>query len=144
MQDLSKTILRLTAGMQLPPPTPRPRAGFEAGADDGEDEDGDYDPPDALGATRKRARAECVQTLEGAWCWREGCPDCLAMTKALQETGEAVASVATLYHTCAEEAFAPIQELVKEGSAPHRQHKVRPRPGRSSPSLIGCSIAAPS
>lgn len=50
--------------------------------------------------------------------------DCLAMTKALQETGATVALVASLYHGCSEEAFAPLQELLKESSSPHRQHKV--------------------
>lgn len=129
-------MLRLTAGMSLPPSTPR-----LDGADEDEDEEGDYDPPDALGAMRKRARAEAMQTTDGAWCWREGClgvlspcstrlllkggPECLAMTKALQATGVSLQAVAELYRHCSEEGLAPLQELVKECSNPQRQHKVR-------------------
>lgn len=34
---------------------------------------------------------------QGAWCWREGCEDCLKLTRALQKTSETLQSVADLY-----------------------------------------------
>lgn len=34
---------------------------------------------------------------DGAWCWREGCEECLKLTKAVQKTAEALQSVADLY-----------------------------------------------
>ncbi|KAF7795635.1 hypothetical protein EIP86_006800 [Pleurotus ostreatoroseus] len=34
---------------------------------------------------------------DGAWCWREGCDDCLKLTKAMQKTSETFQTVADLY-----------------------------------------------
>ncbi|KDR80060.1 hypothetical protein GALMADRAFT_62609 [Galerina marginata CBS 339.88] len=34
---------------------------------------------------------------DGAWCWREGCSECLKLTKAVQKTCETLQTVANLY-----------------------------------------------
>ncbi|KAF9534384.1 hypothetical protein CPB83DRAFT_844159 [Crepidotus variabilis] len=34
---------------------------------------------------------------DNAWCWREGCSDCLSLSKAVQKTSETLQTVANLY-----------------------------------------------
>ncbi|KAF8960308.1 hypothetical protein BDZ97DRAFT_1665982 [Flammula alnicola] len=45
------------------------------------------------GADKKKG----LMNKDGAWCWREGCADCLKLTKAVQKTCETLQTVANLY-----------------------------------------------
>jgi len=38
-----------------------------------------------------------MQNNEGAFCWREDCKECLSLTKAVQNTAEALSAVGDLY-----------------------------------------------
>ncbi|CAK5261888.1 unnamed protein product [Mycena citricolor] len=50
---------------------------------------------------------------EGAWCWREGCTDCLRLTKAMQKTSEALQNVADLYDDHARRTQLATHEALK-------------------------------
>ncbi|KAF8870696.1 hypothetical protein CPB84DRAFT_1818323 [Gymnopilus junonius] len=38
-----------------------------------------------------------LMNKDGAWCWREGCTECLSLSKAVQKTCETLQTVANLY-----------------------------------------------
>ncbi|KAF9467849.1 hypothetical protein BDZ94DRAFT_1155100 [Collybia nuda] len=50
---------------------------------------------------------------DGAWCWREGCRDCLKLTKAMQKTSETLQNVADLYDDHARRTQLVIHESLK-------------------------------
>ncbi|KAJ7167312.1 hypothetical protein C8R43DRAFT_1121750 [Mycena crocata] len=55
---------------------------------------------------------------DGAWCWREGCKDCLKLTKAMQKTSEAMQSVADLYDDHARRTQLATHEALKSVAHP--------------------------
>ncbi|KAI0066806.1 hypothetical protein BV25DRAFT_1819910 [Artomyces pyxidatus] len=57
------------------------------------DEESDSSSQDRLAEKKNKG----YLNEEGAWCWRESCPECLRLTKALQKTSETLQSVADLY-----------------------------------------------
>ncbi|KAG0209957.1 hypothetical protein BGX28_009828 [Mortierella sp. GBA30] len=60
------------------------------------------------------------QTLndELAWCWRENCPDCLRLTKAIQTTAETMQLMADIHQTHITDGCLPWQETLKEHATP--------------------------
>ncbi|KIY47422.1 hypothetical protein FISHEDRAFT_45363 [Fistulina hepatica ATCC 64428] len=54
----------------------------------------------------------------GAWCWREGCEDCLRLTKSLQRTADALQSVADLYDNHARHSLLATHESLKKMAHP--------------------------
>ncbi|KAG5636826.1 hypothetical protein H0H81_006680 [Sphagnurus paluster] len=50
---------------------------------------------------------------DGAWCWREGCQDCLKLTKAMQKTSETLQGVADLYDDHARRTLLATHESLK-------------------------------
>ncbi|KAH9940322.1 PX-domain-containing protein [Amylocystis lapponica] len=54
----------------------------------------------------------------GAWCWREGCDDCLRLTKAMQKTAETLQSVADLYDDHARRTQLATHEALKNAAHP--------------------------
>jgi len=61
------------------------------------DEEAAPESADRTRRRRERAKAHNMQNKDGAFCWRDSCPECLGTTKAVQEAAEAVALVADLY-----------------------------------------------
>ncbi|KAF8068907.1 hypothetical protein FPV67DRAFT_1490194 [Lyophyllum atratum] len=55
---------------------------------------------------------------EGAWCWREGCQECLKLTKAMQKTSETLQSVADLYDDHARRTQLATHESLKGAAHP--------------------------
>ncbi|KAH8994475.1 hypothetical protein EDB92DRAFT_1849434 [Lactarius akahatsu] len=55
---------------------------------------------------------------QGAWCWREGCEDCLKLTKALQKTSETLQNVADLYDGHARRTQLATHEALKNVAHP--------------------------
>ncbi|KAH9174915.1 hypothetical protein EDB89DRAFT_421059 [Lactarius sanguifluus] len=55
---------------------------------------------------------------QGAWCWREGCEDCLKLTKALQKTSETLQNVADLYDDHARRTQLATHEALKNVAHP--------------------------
>ncbi|KAK7044602.1 SH3 and PX-domain-containing 3 [Favolaschia claudopus] len=55
---------------------------------------------------------------DGAWCWREGCQDCLKLTKAMQKTSEALQNVADLYDDHARRTQLATHEALKSVAHP--------------------------
>jgi len=55
---------------------------------------------------------------QGAWCWREGCEDCLKLTRALQKTSETMQSVADLYDDHARRTQLVTHEALKSVAHP--------------------------
>ncbi|KAJ7211387.1 hypothetical protein GGX14DRAFT_624604 [Mycena pura] len=59
------------------------------------------------------AKGKGLLNESGAWCWREGCQDCLKLTKAMQRTSEALQSVADLYDDHARRTQLVTHEALK-------------------------------
>ncbi|GJE85133.1 PX-domain-containing protein [Phanerochaete sordida] len=55
---------------------------------------------------------------EGAWCWREGCAECLKLTKAMQKTSETLQTVADLYDDHARRTQFATHESLKSVAHP--------------------------
>ncbi|KDQ50377.1 hypothetical protein JAAARDRAFT_211785 [Jaapia argillacea MUCL 33604] len=63
-------------------------------------------------------RTNGLMNQEGAWCWREGCTDCLRLTKAIQRTSETLQSVADLYDVYARRTQLATHESMKTVAHP--------------------------
>lgn len=57
-------------------------------------------------------------TKDGAWCWREGCEECLKLTKAMQRTADTLQSVADLYDDHARRTQLATHESLKSVAHP--------------------------
>ncbi|KAJ3516486.1 hypothetical protein NLJ89_g1092 [Agrocybe chaxingu] len=57
------------------------------------DEEGDTPSP----YEKVRDKQKGLMNKDGAWCWREGCSECLKLSKAVQKTCETLQTVANLY-----------------------------------------------
>ncbi|KAF7325862.1 SH3 and PX-domain-containing 3 [Mycena kentingensis (nom. inval.)] len=59
------------------------------------------------------AKGKGLMNEDGAWCWREGCSDCLKLTNAMQKTSEVFQSVADLYDDHARRTQLATHEALK-------------------------------
>lgn len=101
LDALSLTLLRLVSGLAQP----------DAPADDDEDE-----PAHEIRRIRHRARQHRLQNEDGAFCWREGCEDCLSLSKAVQTTAENLSAMGHLYEAnvrIAHDSLMAVAESVK-------------------------------
>ncbi|KAG2046260.1 hypothetical protein BDR06DRAFT_203016 [Suillus hirtellus] len=57
---------------------------------------------------------------EGAWCWREGCQDCLKLTKAMQKTSDGLQIVADLYEDHAQRIQLATHDAFKSAAHPYQ------------------------
>ncbi|KAJ7640857.1 hypothetical protein DFH06DRAFT_1052595 [Mycena polygramma] len=64
------------------------------------------------------AKGKGLLNDDGAWCWREGCTDCLKLTKAMQKTSETLQSVADLYDDHARRTQLATHEALKSVAHP--------------------------
>ncbi|GLB42320.1 putative WASP-binding domain of Sorting nexin protein [Lyophyllum shimeji] len=64
------------------------------------------------------AKSKGLLNDEGAWCWREGCRDCLKLTKAMQKASETMQSVADLYDDHARRTQLATHESLKAMAHP--------------------------
>ncbi|KAG2154261.1 uncharacterized protein EDB93DRAFT_1248458 [Suillus bovinus] len=60
---------------------------------------------------------------EGAWCWREGCQDCLKLTKAMQKTSDSLQTVADLYDDHARRTQLETHEAFKSVAHPYQLYE---------------------
>ncbi|KAG1870008.1 hypothetical protein F4604DRAFT_1773130 [Suillus subluteus] len=60
---------------------------------------------------------------EGAWCWREGCQDCLKLTKAMQKTSDSLQTVADLYDDHARRTQLATHEALKSVAHPYQLYE---------------------
>ncbi|KAH7886935.1 hypothetical protein F5I97DRAFT_1075829 [Phlebopus sp. FC_14] len=60
---------------------------------------------------------------DSAWCWREGCEDCLKLTKAIQKTSESLQSVADLYDDHARRRQLFTHESLKDVAHPYMTYR---------------------
>ncbi|KAF9048732.1 hypothetical protein BJ165DRAFT_1343327 [Panaeolus papilionaceus] len=60
---------------------------------------GAIDEEDADLSSNKARKSDLkgLTNNEGAWCWRDDCPECLSLSKAVQKTSETLQTVANLY-----------------------------------------------
>ncbi|KAI0337995.1 hypothetical protein BDW22DRAFT_1338600 [Trametopsis cervina] len=56
---------------------------------------------------------------DGAWCWREGCDECLKLTKAIQKTSDVLQTVADLYDSHARQTQLATHEAFKVVAHPY-------------------------
>ena len=129
LQCTSHALLRLVSGLAQPITPPSGIVGEESN--------------NRIGRLRHRAHLHCMQNEDGAFCWRDGCEECLSLTKATQATSEALATLSDLYEanvksflpawsliiywlTCHQAAtvLMPQQELLVETCQPYRRYKV--------------------
>ncbi|KAG2059654.1 hypothetical protein BDR06DRAFT_979790 [Suillus hirtellus] len=61
---------------------------------------------------------------EGAWCWREGCQDCLKLTKAMQKTSDGLQIVADLYDDHARRTQLATHDTFKNVAHPYQLYEV--------------------
>ncbi|CAE6354649.1 unnamed protein product [Rhizoctonia solani] len=83
---------------------------------------------------------------EGAWCWKDGCEDCLHTTGAVKKMAECMQGVANLHEDNAKRTTLAIHDMVKDMSHPsmmyaplvdtHRQALSRYRDSESTESTI--------
>ncbi|TFY81957.1 hypothetical protein EWM64_g2053 [Hericium alpestre] len=59
-----------------------------------------------------------IMNEDGAWCWREGCEECLRLTKALQKTSETLQGVADLYDDHARRTQLLTHDALKDVAHP--------------------------
>ncbi|PPQ86618.1 hypothetical protein CVT25_006802 [Psilocybe cyanescens] len=72
--------------------TSKPMASSSAPGTTREEEDASGHSTEKNGDKKKG-----LVNSDGAWCWREGCSECLKLTKAVQKTSETLQTVANLY-----------------------------------------------
>ncbi|KAL5523195.1 hypothetical protein ACEPAF_1462 [Sanghuangporus sanghuang] len=59
-----------------------------------------------------------LQNAEGAWCWREECPECLRLTKCMQKAAETLQGVADLYDNHARRTMLETEDSLKDVAHP--------------------------
>ncbi|KAK7462902.1 hypothetical protein VKT23_007481 [Stygiomarasmius scandens] len=97
--------------------TSKPLASNSGGiAEEDEDEEDQY--PNNVNGTVKgynpnKHKGKGTMNKDGAWCWREGCEECLALTKAMQRTADSLQSVADLYDDHARRTQLATHESLK-------------------------------
>ncbi|KAJ3820075.1 hypothetical protein F5880DRAFT_1615887 [Lentinula raphanica] len=119
---LSYSLLSLITSKSLAGTTQSPHI---PGIAEEEDEDGDEDE-DELNSSMSttnikpqlKYKGKGVMNEDGAWCWREGCQDCLSLTKSLQRTAETLQSVADLYDDHARRTQLATHESLKSVAHP--------------------------
>lgn len=98
-------------------------------AEEDEDEDSDSSsPPDSLNTkTHVKYKGKGLINEDGAWCWREGCRECLSLSKSIQRTAETLQNVADLYddHVC--NLFLSLPHLIslRLSGTPHPTRNTR-------------------
>ncbi|KAG2107715.1 uncharacterized protein F5147DRAFT_696794 [Suillus discolor] len=60
---------------------------------------------------------------DGAWCWREGCQDCLKLTKAMQKTSDGLQIVADLYDNHARRTQLATHDAFKSVAHPYQLYE---------------------
>ena len=75
-------------------------------------------PP--MGNVGKRG-ATGTNNEDGAWCWRENCQECVALTKALQGTAECMQEIGKIHEDHASTGMLRRQEGIKDVSRSHAQ-----------------------
>ncbi|KAF8524273.1 PX-domain-containing protein [Hysterangium stoloniferum] len=63
-------------------------------------------------------RKQGLMNNENAWCWRDGCEDCLKLTKALQKAAESLQSVADMHDDSARQRQLSSHEALKDVAHP--------------------------
>ncbi|PWZ02323.1 hypothetical protein BCV70DRAFT_152838, partial [Testicularia cyperi] len=111
-RDLSYTMLRMLTGAGA---AEDPAASASVGMQDPWAHEV-HGPP--MGNVGRRDESGATNE-HGAWCWREGCHDCVNLTSALQNTAESLQDVADLYEQHAQETLLRQHERIKELSRPH-------------------------
>ncbi|KAH7345433.1 hypothetical protein B0J17DRAFT_639871 [Rhizoctonia solani] len=86
---------------------------------------------------------------EGAWCWKDGCEECVHTTKAVQKMAECMQGVANLHEDSAKRTTLAIHDMVKDMSHPgvvyaplvdtHKQALTRYRESESGDSTLETS-----
>ncbi|CAE6498616.1 unnamed protein product [Rhizoctonia solani] len=56
---------------------------------------------------------------EGAWCWKDGCEECVHTTKAVQKMAECMQGVANLHEDSAKRTTLAIHDMMKDMSHPN-------------------------
>ncbi|KAL1677997.1 hypothetical protein EV122DRAFT_265207 [Schizophyllum commune] len=61
--------------------------------------------------------------VDGAWCWRENCEECLKLTKAMQKTSDTMQNVADLYEAHARRRQLDTHESLKGVAHPYSHYE---------------------
>ncbi|KAL5499175.1 hypothetical protein ACEPAH_1693 [Sanghuangporus vaninii] len=98
-------------------------SGSAADDDKGEEEEEDASVSPSR-SPNGRTKQNCkqnkgLQNVDGAWCWREECPECLRFTKCMQKTAETLQGVADLYDNHARRTMLETEDSLKDVAYPN-------------------------
>ncbi|GAA5980703.1 hypothetical protein JCM5350_006358 [Sporobolomyces pararoseus] len=110
LQNLSNSLIRLVAGLSLPSSNYDPPPS----AEDIEDR---FNEVEVI-RTARRAKEWKIQNEEGAMSWREEDSEALALSKAIQATGEALAEMSESVDGTARHELVAMQLSLQELSQP--------------------------
>ncbi|KAJ3790418.1 hypothetical protein GGU10DRAFT_170906 [Lentinula aff. detonsa] len=113
---LSYSLLSLITSKSLAATTQSPHIPGIAEEDEEEDDDDSSSSTNIKPHLKYKGKG--VMNEDGAWCWREGCQDCLILTKSLQRTAETLQSVADLYDDHARRTQLATHESLKSVAHP--------------------------
>ncbi|THU93534.1 hypothetical protein K435DRAFT_725354 [Dendrothele bispora CBS 962.96] len=96
--------------------------GQVSGIAEEDDDDEDQYPNNVNGTVKgyspNKHKGKGMMNRDGAWCWREGCEECLALTKAMQRTADSLRSVADMYDDHARRTQLATHESLKSVAHP--------------------------
>ncbi|KAJ4473843.1 hypothetical protein J3R30DRAFT_3707813 [Lentinula aciculospora] len=115
---LSYSLLSLITSKSLAATAQSPHiSGIAEEEEEEEEEEEDSDPSSptrhANIKPHLRFKGKGLMNEDGAWCWREGCQNCLSLTKSIQRTAETLQSVADLYDDHARRTQLATHESLK-------------------------------
>ncbi|KDE07079.1 hypothetical protein MVLG_02652 [Microbotryum lychnidis-dioicae p1A1 Lamole] len=109
ISSLGRSLVRLVAGRAIPSTSQDP-SSFRA-------------LQETSTSSNDRAKQWCVQTEQGAFSWKESTEsESLSMAKAVQATGETLATVGEVWEGSAQDSLLKQQEMLKELDRPHTQY----------------------
>ncbi|GAA5906105.1 hypothetical protein JCM6882_003560 [Rhodosporidiobolus microsporus] len=114
LRALAHSLIRLVAGLALPPPSYDQPPGNEDGI-----------PPEnesEVAKQQRRAREWGLQNGQGGMGWKEEDGDALCLAKAVQASAEAMANIADGQNEAMRNAFLGVQELLHEHAQPLTQY----------------------
>ncbi|KAJ3804056.1 hypothetical protein F5876DRAFT_83860 [Lentinula aff. lateritia] len=117
---LSYSLISLITSKPLAATSQSPHIPGIAEEDEDEDEASESNsPPDSLNTkTHVKYKGKGLMNEDGAWCWREGCHECLSLSKSIQRTAETLQNVADLYDDHARRTQLATHESFKSVAHP--------------------------
>ncbi|KAJ3921657.1 hypothetical protein F5877DRAFT_75980 [Lentinula edodes] len=115
---LSYSLISLITCKPLAATSQSPHISGIAEEDEDEDSDSSSSPDSLNTKTHVKYKGKGLINEDGAWCWREGCRECLSLSKSIQRTAETLQNVADLYDDHARRTQLATHESFKSVAHP--------------------------